>query len=181
MGRRAPAPQRHRHHHRPVISFKELRDENKAASGECEVLLELSPPGPVVVRIIDFISNERQRLTAHCLVLNFKHPVARLLLRLPRYKDRKASAAETCPAPKLPGKSNNRAPPRRRRLRHSFSAADESAHGFAYPSTTADRNNLFYQGTCVAPDPSKATKTAAVRSLPIPASDKFSRIRPSSW
>src|SRR5437762_5960594 len=42
-----------------------------------------------------------------------KFPSVRLPLRLPRCKDRTASAADTCPAPKLPNRSNNRAPLRR--------------------------------------------------------------------
>jgi len=105
-GAPSPCPQRHRHHHRPVISFKELGMRTKQRAESSGAFLESSPPGPVVVPIIDSVSNERHRLTAHCLVLIFKYPNARLPLRLPRYKDRKASAAETCPAPKLPGKSN---------------------------------------------------------------------------
>src|SRR5437870_8733796 len=42
-----------------------------------------------------------------------KFPSVRLPLRLPRCKDRTTNAAETCPTPKLPNRSNNRAPLRR--------------------------------------------------------------------
>src|SRR5260370_30366575 len=152
MGRRAPAPQRHRHHHRPVILFKELGGENKAASGESRRLLELSPPGSFVVPIIDCVSNRRHKLTAHCFILIFKYPNPRSPLRLPRYKDRKASAAGTCPTPKPPGNSSNRALPRHQQRPSSFSRADESRHALPNPSTTAVPSSSSCPGTRAAPD-----------------------------
>src|SRR5712692_5394473 len=180
MGQRAPAPQRHRHHHRPVISFKELGMRTKQRAESRGALPEQSPPGSFILPI-DLTFNRRHRLTAHCLVLTVRYPDAQSPSRLLRYKDRKASAAETCPAPKPPGKSGNRALPHRRQLRRSFSAADGSARDPANPSTTAVRNSSFCQGTCAAPDPSKAAATTVAQLLPIPASDKFARIRRSSW
>src|SRR5437762_14143176 len=125
MGQRAPAPQRHRHHHRPVILFKELlgmRTKQRAESRDA--LPEQSPPGPFILPI-DLTFNLRHRLTAHCLVLiTVKYPDLQSPSRLLRYKDRKATAAETCPAPKLPNSSSNRALLHRRQPRRSFSATD---------------------------------------------------------
>ena len=52
MDRRAPAPQRQRHHHRPVISFKEQGMRTKQQAESSDALHELGPPGPVVVSLI---------------------------------------------------------------------------------------------------------------------------------
>src|ERR1043166_4987277 len=161
MGR-APAPQRLRHYHRPVISFKEQ--------------LLLSCKQLTVSRIRLRIS---QLLTAYRSLAKFR--AARSLLRLPLYMDLIASAAGTCRVPKLPGMSNNQALRHRRLLRHSFVAADESRRGLACPSTTAVRSSSFCQGTCVWPDPSRARETIFVRCFPTPASDKCGRIHPSNW
>ena len=66
MDRRAPAPQRQRHYHRPVISFKELmgmRTKQQAERGG--VLLESGPPGPVVVLLtLVLINTTNSPLTA---------------------------------------------------------------------------------------------------------------------
>src|SRR5256714_13499571 len=129
-----------------------------------------------------FFSYHLSPVTCHLSpVTCFRFPVGQSLLRLPLYKDRRACAAGTCPAPKLPGMTNSRAPQHHRQLRRFFSAADESKRVPACPSTTAVRSNSFCQGTFAEPDPSKAAAPAVVRSLPIPASDKCARIRPSRW
>ena len=52
MDRRAPAPQRQRHYHRPVISFKEQGMRTKQQAESSGALHELGPPGPVVVSLI---------------------------------------------------------------------------------------------------------------------------------
>src|SRR5438552_16808933 len=52
MDRRAPAPQRQRHYHRPVISFKEQGMRTKQQAESSDALLEMGPPGPVVVSLI---------------------------------------------------------------------------------------------------------------------------------
>src|SRR5262252_5538674 len=174
MGR-APAPQRHRHHHRPVISFKEqllVNPELSAVSSALTATSELA---------LHTALNLSKLLTAYSSPVTPKFPVARLPLRPPPYKDRRAGAAGTCRVPKLPGMSNNQALQRRQPLRHSFSAGDESAPFPECPSPTADRSNWFCQGTSVAPDPWKATHSVAARWLPTPASDKPERIHPSDW
>src|SRR5438876_11921398 len=100
MGQRAPAPQRHRHHHRPVILFKELlgmRTKQRAESRGA--LPEQSPPGPFILPI-DLTFNLRHRLTAHCLVLIcVKYPDQQALLLLLRYSPRNANATETSLTP----------------------------------------------------------------------------------
>src|SRR2546423_8918711 len=85
-----------------------------------------------------FFSYHLSPVTCHLSpVTCFRFPVGQSLLRLPLYKDPRACAAGTCPAPKLPGMSNNPALQHRRQLRRSFSTADELTHDPACPSTTA--------------------------------------------
>src|SRR5580765_5240316 len=109
-------PKGHCHHHRPVISFKEQLQVN------CKQLAVSS----TLITVPTSALGISQLLTAYRSLLTPRFPIAQSPLRLPRYKDQRASAAGTCPAPKLPDSSSNQAPRRRRRPPHSFSAADGS-------------------------------------------------------
>src|SRR5581483_5611979 len=172
MSQRPPAPQRLRHHHRPAISFKEQKVNR-------ELLAVSSALTASSILALQTALKFSKLLTADRSLATPKFPVAQSPPRLPRYKDPRACVAGTCPTPKLPGKSDIRAPPRRRRPARSFAAADESTRVPACPSPTADRSSSFCQGTCAAPDPSRARETTSVRWLPIRASGKCARIHRS--
>src|SRR5215831_1478202 len=165
-------PKGHRHHHRPVISFKEQLSANRELSAVSSALTAI--PKPALQTALNF----SKLLTAYRSPCTPKSPAAQWLLRLPRYKDPRAGVAGSGPTPKLPGKSNSRALRPRRRLARSCAAAGESKPVPACPSKTADRSSSFCQGTCAVRDPSRARETISVRWLPTQASDKCVRIHP---
>src|SRR5262245_2416661 len=118
MGR-APAPQRHRHHHRPVISFKEQPLVNRELLAVSSALT--ASPNVALQTALNFST----LLTAYRSPFTPIFPVAQSPPRLPRYKDPPGGAAGTCRVPKLPGMSNNQGLPHHRRPRRSFAAAGE--------------------------------------------------------
>src|SRR5215471_2523377 len=167
MRQRAPAPQRLRHQHRPAIWFKELIVSSELLAVSSALTASFNPA-------LQTALNFSKLLTAHRSLLKF--PTGQSPPRPLPYKDLRACAAGTDPAPKLPGNSNIRAPPRRPRPARSCAAADEPARVPACPSSTADRSSSSCQGTCAAPGPSRARETIAVRWLPIRASGRCARI-----